>query len=199
MGKDVKGIRDEGIDQPVTGSRGHCFGKCMYFYKKTNKKKTNKQTTFTWKCYSRKANSSSSVGATARCGLWPVEQYLSIFPVYHQLSPSSHSQNLKISFYCFSPSFPGSSSLSRPFQFLSEDIFGHPILLHSLQVTQPTYPLPLYPFYYIFAFTQLLQFSIRPNFPFSIFIFRTTYLENFTICVETAFYNGLLKERYKGG
>jgi hypothetical protein len=23
---------------------------------------------------------SSSVGATARCGLWPVEQYLSIFP-----------------------------------------------------------------------------------------------------------------------
>ena len=80
MGKDVKGIRDEGIDQPVTGSRGHCFGKCMYFYKKTNKKKTNKQTTFTWKCYSRKANSSSSVGATARCGLWPVEQYLCIFP-----------------------------------------------------------------------------------------------------------------------
>jgi hypothetical protein len=26
---------------------------------------------------------------------------------------------------------------------LSEDLFGHPILLHSLQVTQPTYPLPL--------------------------------------------------------
>ena len=24
--------------------------------------------------------SSSSVDATARCGLWPVEQYLSIFP-----------------------------------------------------------------------------------------------------------------------
>jgi hypothetical protein len=31
---------------------------------------------------------------------------------------------------------------------LSEDLFGHPILLHSLVVTQPTYPLPLYPFYY---------------------------------------------------
>jgi hypothetical protein len=29
--------------------------------------------------------SSSSVGATARCGLWPVEQYLSIFPY---LSPT---------------------------------------------------------------------------------------------------------------
>ena len=28
---------------------------------------------------------SSSVGATARCGLWPVEQYLSIFPY---LSPT---------------------------------------------------------------------------------------------------------------
>jgi len=42
--------------------------------------------------------SSSSVGATARCGLWPVEQYLSIFPylsptlsisVYLVLHPSS--------------------------------------------------------------------------------------------------------------
>jgi hypothetical protein len=33
--------------------------------------------------------------------------------------------------------------------------FGHPILLHSFQVTQPTYRLPLYPFYYIFSFTQL--------------------------------------------
>jgi len=77
------------------------------------------------------------------------------FPIYHQPSPSSHSQHLKISFYFFSPSFPGSSSSSRPFQFLSEDFFGHPILLHSLQVTQPTYPLPLYPFYYIFSFIQL--------------------------------------------
>ena len=65
------------------------------------------------------------------------------FPIYHQLSPSSHSQHLKISFYFFSPSFPGSSSSSRPFQFLNEDLFRHPILLHSLQVTQPTYPLPL--------------------------------------------------------
>jgi hypothetical protein len=27
---------------------------------------------------------------------------------------------------------------------LSEDLIGHPNLLHSLQVTQPTYPLPLY-------------------------------------------------------
>jgi hypothetical protein len=35
---------------------------------------------------------------------------------------------------------------------LSEDLYGYPILLHSLQVTQPTYPLPLYPFYYIFSF-----------------------------------------------
>jgi len=76
------------------------------------------------------------------------------FPILHQLSPSSHSHHLKISFYFFSPSFPGSSSSSRPFQFLSEDLFGHPIL-HSLQVTQPTYPLPLYPFYYIFSFTLL--------------------------------------------
>jgi hypothetical protein len=49
---------------------------------------------------------------------------------------------------------------------LSEALYGHPTLLHSLQVTQPTYPLPLYPFYYIFSSTQLFQFSIRPTFPF---------------------------------
>ena len=80
-------------------------------------------------------------------------------PVCHQFSPSSHSQHLKISFHFFSPSFPGSSSSSRPFQFLSEDHFGRSILLHSLQVTQSTYPLPLYPFYYIFSFTQLFNSS----------------------------------------
>ena len=73
------------------------------------------------------------------------------FPIYHHLSPSSHSQHLKISFCFFSPSFPGSSSLFRPFQFLNEGLFGHPILLHSLQVTQLTYPLPFYLFYYIFS------------------------------------------------
>ena len=54
------------------------------------------------------------------------------FPICHQLSPSSHSHHLKISFYFLCPSFPGSSPSSRPFQFLSEDFFGHPILLHSL-------------------------------------------------------------------
>ena len=74
------------------------------------------------------------------------------FPTYHQHSPSSHSQHLKIFFYFFSPSFPGSSSSSHPFQFLSEDLIGHPVF-HSLQVTHPTYPLPLHPFYYILSFT----------------------------------------------
>jgi hypothetical protein len=74
-------------------------------------------------------------------------------PVCHQLSPSFHSQHLKISFYFFSPSFPGLSPSFRPFQLLSEDLFGHPILL---QVTQPIYPLPLYPLYCIFSFTHLL-------------------------------------------
>jgi len=57
-------------------------------------------------------SSSSSFGATARCGLWPVEQ-CPFFPIYHQLSPSSHAHHLKISFY-FSPSFPGSCPSSRP-------------------------------------------------------------------------------------
>ena len=76
---------------------------------------------------------SSSVGATAPCGLWSVGQYLPIFPYLSPtLSPSSYSQRLKISFYFFSPSFPGFSSSYRLFQFLSEYLFGHPILLHSL-------------------------------------------------------------------
>ena len=57
---------------------------------------------------------------------------LPFFPIYHQLSPSSHSHHLKISFSFLFPSFPGSSPSSRPFQFLSEELFGHPILLHSL-------------------------------------------------------------------
>ena len=57
---------------------------------------------------------------------------LPFFPICHQLSPSSHPQHLKISFYFLFPSFPGSSPSSRPFQFLSEDLFGHPILLNSL-------------------------------------------------------------------
>ena len=57
---------------------------------------------------------------------------LPFFPICHQLSPSSHSQHFKISFYFLFPSFPGSSPSSRPFQFLIEDLSGHPILLHSL-------------------------------------------------------------------
>ena len=57
---------------------------------------------------------------------------LPFFAICHQLSSSSHSQHLKISFCFLFPSFPGSSPSSRPFQFLSEDLFGHPILLHSL-------------------------------------------------------------------
>ena len=57
---------------------------------------------------------------------------LPFFPIRHQLSPSSHSQHLKISFYFLFPSFPGSSPSLRPFQFLSEDLFVHPVLLHSL-------------------------------------------------------------------
>ena len=60
---------------------------------------------------------------------------LPFFPICHQPSPSSHSQHLKISFYFLFPSFPGYSPSSRPFLFFSEDLFGHPVLLHSLQVT----------------------------------------------------------------
>ena len=67
---------------------------------------------------------------TVRFGL--SNNVLPCFPICHQLSPSSHSQHLKISFYFLFPSFPGSSPSSRPFQFLSEDLSRHSILLHSL-------------------------------------------------------------------
>jgi hypothetical protein len=46
-------------------------------------------------------------------------------------------------------------------------------------VTQPTCPLPLYPFYYIFSFTHPFYFSNRPTFLFPTFIFRTTYSSNY--------------------
>ena len=39
---------------------------------------------------------------------------LPFFPICYQLSPSSHSQHLKISFYFLFPSFPGSSLLLVP-------------------------------------------------------------------------------------
>ena len=61
-------------------------------------------------------------------GFGLLNNVLPFFPICHQLSPSSHSQHLKISFYFLFPSFPRSSPSSRPFQFLSEDLFGYPIL-----------------------------------------------------------------------
>ena len=61
----------------------------------------------------------------------PFHPFLGL-PICHQLSPSSYSQHLKIYFYFPFPSFPGSSPSSCPFQFFSEDLFGHPILLHSV-------------------------------------------------------------------
>ena len=68
-------------------------------------------------------------------GFGLLNNVLPFFPICHQLSPSSHSHHLKISFYFLFPSFPESSLSSRPFLLLSEDLFGHPILLHSLLVT----------------------------------------------------------------
>ena len=49
---------------------------------------------------------------------------LPFFPICHQLSPSSHSQHLKISFFFLFQSFPVSSTSSCPFQFLSENLLG---------------------------------------------------------------------------
>ena len=66
--------------------------------------------------------SSSSTGTTAHFGLWPDEQCPSIFPIYHQLSPS-RSEHLHISLHFLFPSFPGSSPSSHAFQFLGENFF----------------------------------------------------------------------------
>ena len=111
-------------------------------------------------------------------GFGLLNNILPFFSIYCQFSPSSHSQHLKISFSFLFPSFHGSSPSSCPFQFLGEDLFGYSILLHSLQVTKPTYPLPFYPFYNVFSFVQLFKFLICPAFPFPIFAFRTYVLLN---------------------
>ena len=87
--------------------------------------------------------------------LWSLACRKMSFHFILSATKSSHSQHMKISFYFLFPSFPGSSPSSRLFQFLSEELSGHPILLHSLQVTYPPYPLPFHPFYYIFSFAHL--------------------------------------------
>ena len=78
------------------------------------------------------------------------------FPIYHQLSPSSHSQHLKNSFHFFCPSFPGSSSSSRHFQFLSEGFLG--ILFSSILSRWPS-QLILCPFIHFTISSPLLSSS----------------------------------------
>ena len=92
------------------------------------------------------------------------------FPICHQLCPSSHSQHLKISFYFIFPSFPGSSPSSRPFQFLSEDLFLG-ILSSSIPSRCPS-QLILCPFIHFTIFFPLLissssRFVRLFHFPFS--------------------------------
>jgi hypothetical protein len=92
------------------------------------------------------------------CQTMSLHFVLSVTNSLHLLNPrtwSSLSTSSLHPFHLFSPSFPGPSPSFHPFQFLSEHLFRHPILLHSLQVTQPNYPFPLYSFYYIFSFTHL--------------------------------------------
>jgi hypothetical protein len=55
--------------------------------------------------------------------------------------------------------------------------------------------LPLYPFYYSFSFTQLFQFSIRPTFPFRLFIFRTIYSSKYFPCKNKRILFLLLRHR----
>ena len=84
--------------------------------------------------------SSSSVGATARCGLWPVEQYLSICSY---LSPTLSIFSLPSTWRSLSTSslhpFLGLPLRLVPSNSSVQIFLGHPILLHSLQVTQQTW------------------------------------------------------------
>ena len=86
------------------------------------------------------------------------------FPICHQLSPYSHFQHLKISFYFLLPSLSGSSTSSRPFQFLSEDHFGAscppPFSLGDL----PNLSFALLSILLYFLLYSFFQFSIRPTF-----------------------------------
>jgi len=73
--------------------------------------------------YHRKSQCSSSIGITARCGLWPVEQYRTILSCLSPTLSIFSFLTLENLFYFLFPSFPGSSPSSRPFQFLNEDLF----------------------------------------------------------------------------
>jgi hypothetical protein len=76
-----------------------------------------------------------SIGTTARCGLWVVEQYPSTFsylsPTLSIFSLLALEDLFLFPLSIYSWVLPYVSSL----QFLSEDLFGLPILLHTLQVT----------------------------------------------------------------
>ena len=105
--------------------------------------------------YGRVTNSSSSIGTTVHCGLWPVEQCPSIISYLPPtLSPSSHSQHLQIFLLplsILSWVFPFASSLpvlewrsfwaSYPPPFSLDDLTNLSLLF--------------YPFYYIFSFVHI--------------------------------------------
>ena len=72
---------------------------------------------------------------------------LPFFPICHQLSPSSHSQHLNISFYFLFPSFPGSS---LPVLEWRSFCASYPPPFSLGDITSLSFA--FYPFYYIFSF-----------------------------------------------
>ena len=76
--------------------------------------------------------SSSSIGTTAHFGLWPVEKCPSIFSYLPPILSIFSLPALEDLFLLPLSIFSRVPSSSHPFQFLSEDLLGHPILLHSL-------------------------------------------------------------------
>ena len=83
-------------------------------------------------CIPLSSSSYSSIGTTAHRGLWPVEKCLSICsylpPTLSIFSLPAHEDLFLLPLSTFSWVFPFFSSLT----VLGEDLFGHPILLHSL-------------------------------------------------------------------
>ena len=119
-------------------------------------------------------NSSSSIGATARCGLWPVEQCpsvlsLSITNFLHLLTPSTWRSLSTSSFHRF---------LGLPLPFVPSSSWVKIFLgiLSSYILSRWPSQLILCPFIHITIFSPLFNSSSSRFvllFPFPISIFRT--------------------------
>ena len=93
-------------------------------------------------------------------GFGLLNNILPFLSIHHQLSPSSHSQHLKISFYFLFPSFPGSSLHLIPSSSWVKIFLG--ILSSSILSRWPNQCI-LCPFIHFTIFSPLLILSASHN------------------------------------